>query len=147
MLLPNSMRLVLPCIRPCFAFISIISISNHVNSFRERTAPIPEDRFEVVSADCVTNQTAVLALRAPKRLWLKDFDWVKGPYPSDIKINLCAKNQIRTPLVQRLKYHRKQQKRQLPGAYRYDALRLAQIWTIAVFEEELSNEKVQALNL
>ena len=64
----------------------LFSISSH--SFRKPASPQPEDRFEVVlpefvDADCVNKRRIVLTLRAPKRLWIKNIDWVHGPYPSD----------------------------------------------------------------
>lgn len=129
--------------------IHVRPLSN--NSFRKPSSPPPVDRFEVVSPECVDDASLnsvknsvkiILALRAPKRLWITHIDWVNGPYPSDIKIRYLPKKQIRTPLIQRLIYHRKQQKQKFIGRYRNDAKLLAEEWTIPIFEDELINQKV-----
>ena len=123
----------------------LFSISNH--SFRKPASPPPEDRFEVVlpefvDADCVNKRRIVLTLRAPKRLWIKNIDWVHGPYPSDIKICYSPKNKNHSKLIQRLVYHKKQQKRKFIGRTQHDEERLAQLWSVPILDGELSNQKV-----
>ena len=119
-------------------------------SFRKPVSPSDEDRFEVVSPEfgetcsSVKGKHVVLKLSGPKRLWIKPFDWVNGPFPADIKIKYCPKNKIKTLLVQRLLYHNRHQNLQLRGRYKKDQQRLAQSWTVPIFNGELENQEVES---
>ena len=121
-------------------------IISHPSSFKEPTPPL-SDRFDVVppgSEDFTkgaNGRKVVLALRAPVRLWIQQFDWVNGPFPSDISINLRARIKGRTGIIQRIEYHRKQQKARCKSTNRKKLL--LETLTIPVFEGELSNEEVK----
>ena len=119
----------------------------HVNHLSvPELSPPSLDRFEVALSGNVKfigrtgKREAVLVLRAPKRLWIQEFDWVEGPYPSDIKISYAPSNKINTDLVRRLHYHRTLVKKQCKNRDREQ--RLPEIWTIPIFEGELLNEEV-----
>ena len=103
------------------------------------------DRFEVVLPDlvnlkCLKGKKVVLGLHASKRLWVQKFNWVTGPFPTDIVIKYLPKNPIKTPIVRRLNYHHKEIKYQTKG--RNAEKRLSEFVVIPIYAGEITNEQV-----
>ena len=102
------------------------------------------ERFVVEPPGKDAPKDAIFKLQARKSLWIHRRNWVDGPFPSNIVLNLKKSNKLRTPLVQRLNRAQKQiQRKHWSLKTAHDISRFSdEVHWIYILKNELANETV-----
>ena len=87
----------------------------------------------------MTQEKAILAISAPKRLWLKRTDWEKGSIPWDGIAIEYGHDKSNTPFVKRMKYYQKQLARKAGKRDRISR----EIIHVPIYKGDLKDEQVK----